>query len=241
MPKNLNREEVIVSEHLSDLRGRVRLLTWVSGLSWTVLILFGGLLVSGLLDWTIHFDDPGLRLVIGVSLLGAAGFMAWRQLILPLLQPLTTTFLALRIEQRFPGLHSRVLSAVEFLHHKMDPKLGSPELQQAVVENALEDLEKIETSDVVETKAIKRITIAGAVLCAMIAVVVLLHPVEAGTSVKRLMFPFADCPWPRQFALTLVRPDMTPVIPEPDQPILIARGDTLELYVVDKRGRLPER
>lgn len=241
MPKNLNREEVIVSEHLADLRGRVRLLTWVSGLSWTVLVLFGGLLVSGLLDWTIHFDDPGLRLVIGVSLLGAASFMAWRQLILPLLQPLTTTFLALRIEQRFPGLHSRVLSAVEFLHHKMDPRLGSPELQHAVVENALQDLEKIETSDVVETKAIKRITIAGAILCAMIAIVVLLHPVEAGTSVKRLMFPFADCPWPRQFELTLVRPDMTPVVQAPDQPILIARGDTLELYVVDRRGRLPER
>jgi hypothetical protein len=241
VPKNLNREEVIVSEHLADLRGRVRLLTWVSGLSWTVLVFFGGLLVSGLLDWTIHFDDPGLRLVIGVSLLGAAGFMAWRQLILPLLQPLTTTFLALRIEQRFPGLHSRVLSAVEFLHHKLDPKLGSPELQQAVVKDALQDLEKIETSDVVETKAIKRITIAGAVLCAMIAIVVLLHPVEAGTSVKRLMFPFADCPWPRQFELTLVRPDMTPAVQDPGQPILIARGDTLELYVVDKRGRLPER
>lgn len=241
MPSNLNREEVIVSEHLADLRGRVRLLTWVSGLSWIVLVLFGGFLVSGLLDWTIHFDDPGLRLVIGVSLLAAAGFMAWRQLILPLLQPLSTTFLALRIEQRFPGLHGRVLSAVEFLQHKMDPKLGSPELQQAVVKNALRDLEKIETSDVVETKAIKRITIAGAVLCGMIATVVLLHPVEAGTSVKRLMFPFADCPWPRQFELTLVRPDMTPVVQAPDKPILIARGDTLELYVVDKRGRLPER
>lgn len=241
MPNHLNRDEVIVSEHLADLRSRVRWLMWISGIAWTTLVLFGGLLISGVLDWMIHFDDPGLRLVIGVSLLAAAGVMAWRQLIRPLLQPLTTSFLALRIERRFPGLHSRVVSAVEFLQHRLDPKLGSPELQQAVVKNALRDLEKIETNDVVETKAVKRIAIAGAILGVIIATVVVLHPVEAGTSVKRLMFPFANCPWPRQFELKLVRPDMSPVVQSADKPMLIARGDTLELYVVGKHGRLPER
>ncbi len=241
MSDHRSREEVIVSEHLSVLRGKVRMLTWISGLSWTILILFGGLLVTGFFDWMIHFDDPGLRLVIAVTLLVAVSVMAWRQLIQPLIQPLTTTFLALRIERRFPGLHSRVLSAVEFLQHQLDARVGSPELQQAVVRDALRDLEKIEPDDIVETRGVKRITIAGAVLCAMIATVVLLHPVEAATSVKRLMFPFADCPWPRQFELKLVRPDMTPVVQAPDQPLFIARGDTLELYVIGSRGRLPSR
>jgi hypothetical protein len=235
------REEVIVSEHLAELRGRVRLLTWVSGLSWTVLVLFGGLLVSGTLDWMIHFDDPGLRLVIGLSLLIASGVMVWRQLISPLVQPLTTTFLALRIERRFPGLHSRVLSAVEFLKHRLDPKLGSPELQQAVVGQALRDLEKIEPSDIVETKSVQRVTFAGAALCAVVATIVLLHPLEAATSVKRLMFPFAECPWPRKFELKLVYPDLKPVIQAPDRPLPIARGGTLELYVINQRGGLPER
>lgn len=235
------REEVIVSERLAELRERVRLLTWVSGLSWTVLVLFGGLLVSGVLDWMIHFDDPGLRLVIGMSLLTGASIMAWRQLIRPLIQPLTTTFLALRIERRFPGLHGRVLSAVEFLQHKLDDRIGSPELQQAVVNNALRDLEKIEPGDIVETSSVKRITIAGAVLCAMIATVLIMHPVEAATSVKRLMFPFADCPWPRHHQLKLVRADLSPVVQAPDKPLKIARADTLELYIVDNNGRLPER
>lgn len=241
MPSKTNREETIVSEHLAELRGRVRMLTWISGLSWTILILFGGLMISGLLDWMIHFDDPGLRLLIGVSLLAAAGTMAWRQLLLPLLQPLTTTFLALRIEHRFPGLHSRVLSAVEFLQHRMDARLGSPELQRAVVDDALRDLENITPGDIVETRDVKRITFAGAILCAMLGTVVILHPVEAATSVKRLMFPFSECPWPRQFELKLVRADLSPVIQAPDTPLLIARGDTLELYVVDERGRLPAR
>lgn len=239
--RDQSREEIIVAEHLSDLRGRVRLLTWVSGLSWTVLVLFGGLLVTGVLDWLIHFDDPGLRLVIGLALLAGSGAMLWRQLILPLRQPLGTTFLASRIERRFPGLHSRVLSAVEFLQHKLDAKSGSPELQRAVVGQALLDLETIEPGDIVETKSVHRVTIAGSILLAIVATVVALHPLEAATSVQRLMFPFADVPWPRQFELRLVRSDLSPVIPAPDQPLLIARGDTLELYVISQRGRLPER
>ena len=239
--RDQSREEIIVAEHLSDLRDRVRLLTWVSGLSWTVLVLFGGLLVSGTLDWLIHFDDAGLRLVIGLALLAGSGAMLWRQLISPLMQPLGTTFLASRIERRFPGLRSRVLSAVEFLQHKLDSRSGSPELQRVVVGQALLDLEKIEPSDIVETKAVHRVTIAGSLLMAVIGTIVVLHPLEAATSVKRLMFPFADVPWPRQFELRLVRPDLSPVIQAPDRPLLIARGDTLELYVINERGRLPER
>ena len=239
--RDQSREEIIVAEHLSDLRGRVRLLTWVSGLSWTVLVLFGGLLVSGMLDWLIHFDDPGLRLVIGLALLAGSGAMLWRQLISPLMQPLGTTFLASRIERRFPGLQSRVLSAVEFLQHKLDAKSGSPELQRAVIGQALRDLETIEPGDIVETKSVRRVTIAGSILMAVVATVVVLHPLEAATSVKRLMFPFADVPWPRQFELRLVRDDLSPVVQAPDRPLLIARGDTLELYVISERGHLPER
>ncbi|MEI8020968.1 MAG: hypothetical protein WCH39_22375, partial [Schlesneria sp.] len=106
-----SREEIIVSEHLAELRDRVRLLTWVSGLCWTALAVFGGLLITGTLDWLLHFDESGTRLVIGLSLLGLAGWMIWRQLIAPLLSPLSATFLAGRVEKRFPGLNNRLLSA----------------------------------------------------------------------------------------------------------------------------------
>ena len=171
-------EEIIVGEHLSELRDRVRLLTWVSGLCWTAVALFGGLLISGTLDWLLHFDESGTRLVIGLSLLGLAGWMFWRQLIAPLLTPLSATFLASRVEKRFPGLNNRVLSAVEFLEHRLDAKLGSTELQKAVVGQALRDLARIETSDVIETKAVRNVTIAGTLVSGLAVLVVLLHPLE---------------------------------------------------------------
>ncbi len=241
LSRTSSTEEIIVSEHLSDLRNRVRLLTWVSGLCWTAVALFGGLLISGTLDWLLHFDESGSRLVMGLSLLGLAGWMFWRQLIAPLLTPLSATFLANRVEKRFPGLNNRLLSAVEFLEHRIDSKLGSTELQKAVIGQALGDLERIEPSDVIETKAVRNITIAGGGVTFLTALVVMLHPLEAATSVKRLAFPFSKVPWPRNVDLKLVRPDLSPVPHAPDQPLVIARGDTLELYVENTRGRLPER
>lgn len=239
--RSVSTEQSVVREHLADLRGRVRLLTWISGFCWTVLALFGGLLVVGVLDWLLHFDDSGTRLVVGLSLLSLSGWMVWRQLIAPLRLPLSSSFLAARVERRFPGLNNRVLSAVEFLDHSLDSRLGSTELQQAVVGQALNDLQKIEPSDVIETRSVRNVTIAGAILMAVVATVVLLRPLEAATSVQRLMFPFSKVPWPRAVELKLVKGDLTPVVQAPDRPLLIARGDALELYVENSRGRLPEK
>jgi hypothetical protein len=239
--RTASTEEVIVSEHLGELRGRVRLLTWVSGLGWLTLVLLGGLLGSGTLDWLLHFDESGTRLVIGLGLLGGSAWMLWQQLIVPLRQQLTPSFLAARVEQRFPGLDNRLVSAVEFLEHRLDAKLGSTELQKVVVAQALKDLETIEVSDIVEAHSVRNVAFASLIVTAMAMLVVVFHPLEAATSVQRLMFPFASVPWPRSFELQLVHSDLTPVTRAPDEPLLIARGDTLELYVQNKRGRLPDR
>ena len=234
-------EQIVVSEHLADLRNRIRLLTWISGLCWIVVALFGGLLVTGFFDWLLHFDDSGIRLVLGLGLLAVSGWMMWRHLIAPLRLPLSGSFLAARVERRFPGLNNRILSAVEFLENRLDARLGSTELQQAVIGKALDDLQRIEPSDVIETRAVRNVTVAGAMVCAVALMVVMLRPLEAATSVQRLMFPFSNVPWPRAVELKLVRSDLSPVVQAPDQPMLIARGDTLELYIENARGGLPDK
>lgn len=237
----VSKEQIIVGEHLADLRSRVRWLTWISGVCWTALVLLGGLLISGTLDWLIHFDDSGTRLVIGLILVGSSGWMMWRNLIAPLRQQLSGSFLASRVERRFPGLRSRVLSAVEFLDHRLDARLGSPELQHAVVGQALKDLERIEPSDIIESGAVRNVSLGGAFVLALTLIMVLLHPLEAATSVQRLLFPFSKVPWPRAVELQFVQTDLSPLVQTSDQPMLIARGDTLELYVENRRGRLPDR
>lgn len=240
LARSASTEEVIVSERLADLRSRVRMLTWVSGVCWILVVLLGGLLVTGTLDWLVHFDDSGTRLVFGLGLLGGAGWMFWRRLVAPLRERLSSSFLAGRVESRFPGLKNRVLSAVEFLEHRIDSKLGSAELQKVVIGQAILDLDRIEAADVVETKAVRSVTIASLFIFAIALTILVLHPVEAATSVQRLMFPFSNVPWPRAVELQLLRPDLSVMSQPTDEPIKIARGDTLELYVCNTRGRLPE-
>lgn len=241
LARNASTEEVIFSEHLADLRGRVRLFTWISGLSWFCLVFLGGLLFAGTLDWYAHFDESGTRFLFLVLLVGGTGWVTWRFLILPLRQHLTSSFLASHIERRFPGLNNRILSAVEFLENHMDARVGSAELQRAVVHEALRDLARVETSDVVTLRPLRNLTIAGVAAVCLAALVTILHPAEAATSVKRLALPFANVPWPRAVELELVRADLSPFAQAADSPLLIARGDTLELYVRNKRGKLPER
>ena len=240
-PRVLSGEQGVLTEHLAELRGRIRLLMWISGLCCTVMALLGGMLVTGFLDWIFHFDDAGTRLVLGLGLLGLSSWMAWRQLIAPLRLPLSSLFLAARVEGRFPGLKNRILSAVEFLEHQLDTKTGSPELQQAVVGQALDDLQRIEPADILESRGVRNLSLAGAFVSLVVATVTFLHPLEAATSVQRLMFPFANVPWPRSVELKLVRADLTPIPCSPDQPLLIAEGDTLDFYIINTRGRLPER
>lgn len=239
--RTASTEEVVMSEHLAELRGRVRLLTWLSGLGWTSLALLGGLLVTGTLDWLIHFDESGTRLLLSLTLLGTAGWIIWRYLIAPLREQLTGSFLASRVERRFPGMNSRIVSAVEFLEHRLDGKLGSTEMQKAVVWQALKDLVHVQASDVVETRSVRTVTVAGTLVFLVALLVAVLHPLEAATSVQRLILPFANVPWPRAVELQLIKTDLSVFDVSPDKPLLIARGETLELYVRNKRGRLPER
>lgn len=42
LSRSSSTEEIIVSEHLADLRNRIRLLTWVSGLGWLSVAFLGG-------------------------------------------------------------------------------------------------------------------------------------------------------------------------------------------------------
>lgn len=240
-PRQTSTEEVVLNEHLAELRGRIVLLTWVSGLAWSSLALIGGLLVIGLCDWSIHLDDSGTRCLLGLGLLSGSAWMLWRRLIAPLRVRITGSFLASRVERQYPDLENRVLSAVEFLEHRYDERLGSTELQKAVVNRAIKDLQRVDVADVVDSFAIRNVTLAALFVCGSAFLIAALNPIETLISIERLVLPFAKVPWPRAVELELVQSDLTPVSWSENQPVLIARGDTLDVYVRNRNGRLPER
>ncbi len=228
-----------LNNQLDQIRGRVRRVLWIYGLSWLVAVVFTVVLAVGIADWLIHLDDSGVRLILGLGILGTAGWIAWRFLLGPLLGPMSNIDLALRIEQRYPGFKDSLASTVQFLHAERDARLGSPAMQQRVIDGTLKELSSVDLSDIVDTREVVRIATAALCVCVVVAAIVGLNQLESATALNRLIFPFSDSPWPRSTVLRLVGADLMPVEIDADEPLCIARGDTLELFVENTNGKLP--
>ncbi|MDB5334898.1 MAG: hypothetical protein JWN70_517 [Planctomycetaceae bacterium] len=233
-----------LQERLAELRAKVRQLLWLYGLSWLVAVLLGALLVVGCVDWLLHLDDAGVRLILGLGILGGVGYVGFKRLITPLKVPMTDIDLALRIERRFPKFRDSLVSTIQFLQDGKDPKLGAPALQQRVIDKTLKQTRLMDFEDVVQTQPVQRIAWTALMVCITTALVVGFNQAEAATALKRLVFPFGAHPWPRKTQLQFVKlgaNGIEALAADPHDPLRIARGDTLELTVINlnNRGRLP--
>jgi len=229
-----------LKKRIGAIRRRVRLVVWLYGLSWVITVLFLATLCIGTLDWWIHFDDGGVRLIFGLSTLAAAGWVGFRFLIHPLKHRLSDVDIALRIEDRYPGFQDSLASTVEFSAANADPRIGSPELQQQVIAETMERIDEVDIADVVQTKPIRDIVTAAIAVCVLVAFVVGVNRSQAAIAVNRLLFPFSDLEWPRSTRLQLLDEKLRVLEFDPTDPLRIARGDTLELYVENAAGSLPK-
>src|SRR5438270_159349 len=94
---------------ISALRGRVRRLLALHGLSWVVAAVLLAVVACGLTDWAIHLARE-VRLVLLLGVLGMAGWMTARYVVAPLVVRFRDLDIALRIEKRWPGLNDRLAS-----------------------------------------------------------------------------------------------------------------------------------
>lgn len=222
-----------LQERLAELRAKVRQLLWVYGMSWLTAVLLGTLLIVGTTDWWLHLDDAGVRLILGLGILGASGYVAYSRLISPLNVPLTDIDLALRIERRFPKFRDSLASTIQFLEANRDPSLGAPEMQQRVIDKTLKQARNLDFEEVVQTQPVQRVAWTAVVVFLTTALVVGFNQAEAATAIKRLVFPFGSHPWPRQTHLQFVNDKLEPLVANPQEPLRVARGDTLELTAVN--------
>ncbi|HUG94319.1 MAG TPA: hypothetical protein VML55_26045, partial [Planctomycetaceae bacterium] len=224
-----------LASRLGRLRSRIRQALCVYGVSWVVSVVFGAVLLAGLLDWAVHLDDAGVRFVLLLAILATGGWVAWRYLAAPLLRPFTDVDLAMRIERRFPGFNDGLTSTVEFLEGGTAPRFGSPELQRNVVDQTLRQVERIDFGDVIETRSVRRVAVVAMSVCLVVAAIVGFHQAEAATALNRLVFPFSAPPWPKKTELAFFTPEFEPL----PRSLRLARGETLEVFVENVRGELP--
>lgn len=117
-----------LESRIKKLRNSLRRLLRLHGLSWLVGILVPLVILAGAADWLFHLDFV-IRAVLLSSLVGGAAWLAYRRVVRPLVIRFNDLDIALRIEERWPGLNDRLASTIQFLHmDARDDRLGSPAL-----------------------------------------------------------------------------------------------------------------
>ena len=119
-----------LEKRIAALRNRLRRLLAVYGLGWLVTAGLAAALAMGLLDYLLHFQDRGIRVIASLSVWGVVLWAGYRFLLVPQTARLSNAELARRVQRRFPQLNDGLASAVEFLDQpEDDPRAGSAALR----------------------------------------------------------------------------------------------------------------
>jgi hypothetical protein len=162
-----------VTARLSRLRGAIRSLFALDGISRLLLAMAAFVVVTFLLDWSLILPS-GVRLVFLVAGLAGFGFLAFKRIFYPLGVKITDDDLALFVERHFPELNDRLISAIQLTREPEKTAeegavaYNSPELVAALVADAEQATSQIDFRRVIIGKHVGKI--AGWAFVALLAI-----------------------------------------------------------------------
>ena len=193
----MTRDDLLI--RISALRGRIRRLLATYGLARVAALFIGILLLAGWADWAVHLASP-IRAVEFLATIAALGWSIRKFFLRPLLANFDDLALALKIEDRWPGLQDRLASAVEFLELPTDQKTSdnaSPELRKRVIEQAYAEVESIDFTQAIDHRparqSLKFLGIAAAISLFSVA----LGPQSTKLAMLRFFNPLGGPEWPK--------------------------------------------
>ena len=195
--------ERLLESRISALRGQVRRLLVFHGLSWLIAVVVPLVLLAGLADWLFHLD-VFVRLALLLALGAVALWVVFKLVLRPLLVRFADLDIAMRIEERWPGLHDRLASTIQFL--RLDPaddRYGSPALREATIRQAIEETRSLDFREAIDYRPIVR---AGSLAAAAVSLALLfglLDPASTRIAMRRLFVPWGGDRWPQQTHLAL--------------------------------------
>ncbi len=134
---------------------------------------------------------PGVgRLLTALLLYGGVAMLGWRYLAGPLLARHTDDYFAALIEQRQPDIGNRLINALQLGRSNGDGVASR--LIDAIVGDGVMASEQVRPGAVVANGALKRHSAVAAVGGVMVAALLLLGGPGAGTSLSRVLLPWAD-------------------------------------------------
>jgi hypothetical protein len=212
------------------LRNRLRRLLAVYGLGWLVTAGLAAALAMGLLDYLLHFQDRGIRVIASLSVWGVVLWVGYRFLLVPQTARLSNADLARRVQRRFPQLNDGLASAVEFLDQpEDDPRAGSAALRGAVIREVTAASEPLDFLETLGGRPARRAALAASAIGLLTLILVLLNATAAWTAAVRLINPLGNVAWPQRTHLELRQ-----------RIVRVARGQAFEVEVVDRHAELPD-
>jgi hypothetical protein len=216
-----------LESRIATLRAQVRRILALHGMSWVVGLVVPIVIALGLLDWMFHLDSL-VRLTALVGLIGFALWLGYRYVLTPLVVRFPDLDIAMRIEERWPGLNDRLASTVQFLRMSADDdQFGSPALREATIRQTLEETRAIDFREVIEPRPLVRALGAASVALLVSLTILLAAPTLSTIALRRLFQPYGTTRWPQRIHLTLL---------ERETPRIVARGEPFTLGVRVGKG-----
>ncbi|MDD4269633.1 MAG: hypothetical protein GXY25_02245 [Pirellulaceae bacterium] len=224
-----------LEQRLARVRRRVRCLLAAHALSWALTAVAGALIVVGLADYLFRFQDPGIRLLCSLAVLGAFAWSVRHFLARTFGAAWRDVDLARRLGREFPDLGDALPSAVEFLHQREDDLAGgSASLRRTVVAQTTAAVEKVDFMDAVRAAPTARAAGLSAAVLSAAAALLIGAPQSSAIALARLANPFGRTAWPQATHLAILQRGAAPAMQ-------LVRGETFDVRVFDLSGDpLPE-
>ncbi len=194
-----------LKQRFQQLRGRLRRELLIQGIGWT--IFTGAICFLGITwtDWLVSFDWE-VRLVLLTFATIAVVVVGVQTLLLPLGKSLDDLRLALRIEARWPELHDRLSSTIEFLridgtNAGAQEQHGSAALRAQTIEETDRAIAQINFQKVVDPTPTRHATLLAVWMTSILVGESLAAPAFQSIAVNR--FFLGDQEWPKRTELTL--------------------------------------
>jgi hypothetical protein len=221
-----------VAQRLSRLRGSIRRLYALDGLSRLVLAFFAFVVVTFMADWALLLP-AAVRLVLLVGGVGVFGWILVKRVLYPLGVRISDDDLALFVEREFPELNDRLISAIQLVREPLDLRptklegghvvaYNSPELVEALVADAEQVTAGIDFGRVLVRKHVAKYAGWAAVFAIALSVGAAVNPKEyASIYLNRILG--GSRKWPQRTHLR--------VLDFVDGRRVWARGDDLTIAV----------
>ena len=198
---------------IASLRRRTRSAEAARGVCNVVAVMLCAIAALATIDYLLQIHDRGIRIIFSLSMLSALAWTLYHSVGGWIAARREETDYARLVEQVFPSLRNRLVSAMQFLRSPDDdPTAGSPTLRRAVIESVETDAAALDFTSVVDYRRAIRSAILALTACLLAFVAILYAPDVSWTAAVRLANPLGEERWPEENSLRTVLPIEPPAL-----------------------------